>query len=384
MDIVLTKLLRINFKREAIASLFLSLQKKKMKLFYHLLIISFIITSCSENENSPTFSSSYGEGIYICTDNGVSFYRDSVLKTNIFYKVNGISLSNVQRIKFKNSKAFFALEKSLYSANVNTFEIKGIASGFTNLVDFDFVSSNRIFATDKDDSRVKVLDRDILEIISEIETGDSTRPSFIITEWYRSIILNGGELASNLKDSTIVAIDHKDEFISLASFMGSLYIGENPNSAINDNDIYILCKGIYDTDNMPANTNSTLVRVDPIDFEIKWIEQLNAYNAKNLVFNENTDELFFTASDGIYKMNKNSSGLNNFLPDIVSDVLFYNEEEYSYYNPLDSTTTYFNRDVLYFSDSDNDNNIVYKYNLDLGAYMDTIILDAPVNDINFY
>ena len=47
-------------------------------------------------------------------------------------------------------------------------------------------------------------------------------------------------------------------------------------------------------------------------------------------------------------------------------------------------TYYYNRDVLYVNDSENSKNIIYKYNLTEGEYMDTIILEAPVNDVIYY
>ena len=356
-----------------------------MKLFNYFIIAAFLISSCKDDDSEPTFSNEYGSGLYIATSNGVSFYNDNIVKNQIFKNVNGISLSNVNRIKFKNGKAYIATKSNFYSANLENFEIKGEANGFMNLVDFDFVSSKRIFAVDKDDSKVKVLDRDIMEIISEIETGDSTNPVFIITDWYRSIILNGGVDADSLKDSTIVAIDHKDEYISFANFMGSLTIGDNPNSAVNDNELLILCKGVYNEDNPSGNTNSSLVTVDPFDFGegVLSTKQLNVFGAKNLVHNLIDDVLLFTSPNGVYSMSTDGSGAYIRLP-IFSDVLYYQDEEFSVYSAVDSTYEYFNRNILYVNDAENNKNIIYKYNLDLSLYIDTIIVDGDVRSIGFY
>ena len=68
----------------------------------------------------------------------------------------------------------------------------------------------------------------------------------------------------------------------------------------------------------------------------------------------------------------------------LPDVLCFQDERYSIYNPADSSTSYFNRDILYINDAQNSKNTVYKYNLNTNSYMDTIIVDGAVKDINFY
>ena len=83
---------------------------------------------------------------------------------------------------------------------------------------------------------------------------------------------------------------------------------------------------------------------------------------------------------------------------IVSDILYYHNEEYpvtfittdtvvttdTTYIQTTTNTVYENRDVLYVNDADNDDNIIYKYNLTDSEYMDTIILNSSVNDIIYY
>ena len=39
---------------------------------------------------------------------------------------------------------------------------------------------------------------------------------------------------------------------------------------------------------------------------------------------------------------------------------------------------------FYVNDADNDDNIIYKYNLTDSEYIDTIILNSSVNDIIYY
>ena len=357
-----------------------------MKLINYLLIALVFISSCKEESvETPNLPNNYGEGLYISTSNGVSFHKDGVTKNKIFKEVNGVTLNNVNKIKFYGTKAYIAAENNLFSANVNTFENKGEVSGFNNVVDFDFVAMSRIFAVDKGDAKVKVIDMDRMEITSDVEVGDSTLPVFIVSKWYRAIVLNGGAVADSLKDSTIVAVDYRDQLVPLADFSGSLYIGDNPNSAVNINDLKILCKGIYDTTDVIAiKTEATLVTVDPWLMKVDANQVLSGvYNAQNLISNEDDDIYYFTSETGVYSMSNTGAGVTPVVS-VVSDVLCYQDERYSVYNPADSTTSYYNRDILYINDAENSKNTIYKYNLDSSSFMDTIIVDGAVNDIIFY
>jgi len=357
-----------------------------MKLINYLLIALVFVSSCKEDtEPTPSFAKNYGSGIYITTENGVNFYKNGVLSSNIFQAVNGITLNNVNEIKFQGTKAFIATEKSLFSANVETFESKGEAGGFMNLVDFDFVAMGRIFAVDKQDAKVKVVDIDRMEITSDVETGENAKPVFILTSWYRSFIMNGGAAADSLKDSTIVAIDYKDELVPFANMMGSLYIGDNPNSAVGINGLKVLCKGIYDTNAVVnVKTEATLVTINPWQMSIAANVSLTGiYNANNLISDDDDNSYYFTAENGVYSMSNSGTGVAPIVSR-VSDVLCFQDERYSIYNPADSTTSYFNRDILYINDAQNSKNTIYKYNLNIGAYIDTIIVDSPVKDIAFY
>jgi hypothetical protein len=120
------------------------------------------------------------------------------------------------------------------------------------------------------------------------------------------------------------------------------------------------------------------------DFQVSNSQTLNGiYNAQNLISNNDDTEYYFTAEDGIYSMNNNGSGIIN-ITNTVSDILYYQDERYGIYSVVDSTTYYYNRDILYINDSENSKNTIYKYNLDIDQYIDTIIVNGNVRDINFY
>ena len=356
-----------------------------MKFYIYLFSLLAIISSCKEEtEDTPILANNYGSGMYISTDNGVSFYKDGVVRNQIYKEVNGQTLTGVEKIKFRGTKAYI-LAGDMYSVNIETFENKGIASGFVNPVDLTFVSPhNRALVVDKDDSKVKEVDLDRMEITSVIETGDSTNPTFILSRSTRSIVMNGGAEPDSLKDSTIVVIDHRDELVPLAENMGSLYVGDNPNSALAINGLTILCKGIYDPNDLTTQTQSTLVTVNPWDLLINTNITLNGvYNAQNLVSNDDETEYYFTAADGIYQMNTNGSSISLIDP-IVSDILYFLDEEYFVFTTDTTPPNILNRNVLFVNDAQNDPSIVYKYNLDLNAFTDTLIFDGNVRDVNFY
>ena len=93
---------------EALPPFFLYLLKiYHMKLINYLLIALVFVSSCKEeNETVPTFAKDYGDGMYIVTENGVSFYDGEVVKNQIYKEVNGATLSNPKKIKFKGKKAY--------------------------------------------------------------------------------------------------------------------------------------------------------------------------------------------------------------------------------------------------------------------------------------
>jgi len=350
-----------------------------MKLINYLFIALVFVSSCKEDSDPvQTFAKNYGSGMYIATENGVSFYDGDVVKNQIYKNVNGTTLLNPKKIKFQGTKAYIVANNQIVTANVETFENKGIIDGFVNAVDFDFVSMGRIFAVDKDDAKVKVVDIDRMEITSDIETGDATSPTFIISSWYRSIVLNSGGIADTLKDSTIIAIDNKDVAIPLADFMGSIEVGDNPSSAVWVGNLKVLCKGIYDEDNLLSNTFSSLSSVDPWNMELDWNVSLGVYNAKNLTSNSNGSVLYFTANSGVHSMYDDGSSVTTIIP-ISSDVLFVKTELYA----VNDTTNEYSK-MLYVNDALNDPNIVYKFNKTTDSFCDTIVVDGPVKDIAFY
>ena len=343
-----------------------------------------LFSSCKEDEiDTPVFNENYGEGMYIITDIGVSFYDNTdslaVVQNQIFKSVNNTTIINPKKIRFNGTKAYIIADNYILTANVNTFENKEEINGFSNPVYIDFISHKRIFVVDKGDSKVKAVDLTSLDITSQIEAGDSTQPVFIVSNSYKSFVLNGGGLSTQVKDSTVMVIEYRDNLVQLADLTGVLPVGDNPNSAVFSGNLKVLCQGIYDSINSINNTESSLSNINQYSNQVYSTDILSGiYNARNLVSNKSASVLFFTASNGIYTMNPNGVGVSQIDP-IVSDILFVQSEQY---NLTDSTTAISN--MLYVNDAYNSPNTIYKYNLVLSSYVDTIIVDGNVRDINFY
>ena len=354
-----------------------------MRLLNFLLIISLLISSCKEDEKevTPILPADYGSGMYIVTESGISFYDGDVVKSQIYKNVNGSSILNGNKINFSESenKAYIITDSQILTANIETFEHKEVIDGFTKAVDFNFVSSNRLFVVDKGDSRIKVVDLLTSDITSDIETGDNTRPIFIVSKWYRSIVMNGGGNTIALKDSTLIAIDYRDDYVPLADFNGSIYVGDNPNSAVNINDLKVLCQGVYDPNNLLANTEASLVKVNPWTMNVVWTQNLsNIFNAQNLISDEADAMYFFTAVDGVYQMNNDGSGVLKKI-NFTSDFIDIQVESYDL---TDSTSAYAN--MLYVNDAINNASTIYKYNTVTSEFCDTIVVDGRIKDIAFY
>ena len=356
-----------------------------MRLLNLVLLISLIISSCKNDEvDVQVFEENYAEGMYVTTDIGVSYYnyQDSLadVKNQIFKKVNMATLNSPKKIKFFGDRAYILAENYLVVVNSKTFEDLGSIYGFVNASDFDFLgSTNRILVADKGDSKAKVIDLDRMEITTDIETGDSTRPVFILSNSFKSFVLNGGGESTINKDSTIISIEYKDDLVNLADFEGSLIVGKNPNSALftSSGRLKVLCKGVYESANTLINTQSSLSDVNQYNNEVYSTDFLSGiYNAQNLVPNYNNSGCFLTADGGVYRLNLNGLGVS-LIESVNANVLSSKTEAYA---DTDSTVAY--SDMLYMNNLDAPNH-VYKYNVNLSLFVDTIIVDGVVLDIKF-
>ena len=346
----------------------------KKYLSFFLIIICFF--SCEQDPDPVNYESKYGNGTYILTDNGLNFIKKNTtaVKNQIFSSVNGSSLLNPVEIEIYGNRLYI-VGKDFYATDINTLQLLGQVGGFVNASGCAIIPQNRAFVSDKSESLVKLVDLDDYRIISEIETGAGTSPGFIINKYDKSFVLNGGD--NDNYDSTLITITYKDDLIPLADFSGNLIIGKNPNSALSSGNIKVLCSGVYDENDPTNNIESSFYNIYPTDLLINFSQDLTSiYNANNLVETSNGNNYYFTANGGIYRTNTSMTNVNLIVP-IESDVLNITTEKYAV---NDTTDAYSN--ILYMNDLSNTGKI-YKYNINLSSFVDTILVSGNVIDIKF-
>ena len=357
-----------------------------MRLFNFTIILMILFSSCKEEEEVtvPILSENYGQGMYIVTDMGISFYNykdpSSQIESQIFRSVNNSSIINPKSIKIDGNKGYIVANQ-FYVVDINTFGLDGQVNGFTNAVQCEIIYDNRALVVDKGESSVKVIDLDNFQITQSLETGDSTKPSFIINNSITAFVLNGGGATQSKKDSTVVIIECKDGVIPLAQHAGVLSIGENPNSAVIPYNLEILCKGVYNPSNMINNSESSLYVLNQYNQEIYSSHTLSGiYNAQDLIKNSNSSVYYFTAVGGIYRLDPITYN-TNLLLNVNSDLIRTSTESYEYADTDSTTVTYYN-EILYMNDLDFPNKI-YKYNLMSSSFEDTLVFDGTILDIQF-
>jgi len=184
---------------------FLSLWKiLQMNKLYYILFLSVFLFGCPAEETDPpiVYEEDYGEGVYILTTNGVSFYdlgkldsfplikKDDTLIENIFTKVNGESLYEARSIEINNKDLYIVTKNALYRVDIETFQKELKVDGFTNAQNCKYVKFERVYVSDLDDSEIKVVDLTSQSITTYIETGNSSKPSYIALNWRRAFVMN--------------------------------------------------------------------------------------------------------------------------------------------------------------------------------------------------
>jgi len=356
-----------------------------MKLLTYLLILSVIISSCKKEEKSdPTINlpNDYGAGMYILTNQGVSFYNylavDSLrfVTENIYKKVNNTDIIQPKSIHISGKQAYIIGDK-LYIANMETFGNEGIVDGFSNPVSCVRVDNDRLYVVDKGTSSVKIVDLSKLEVVGHIETGEGTQPVNIVNNWFRAIVMNGGGDSKQERDSTIVSVDYftKNDYVVVNNSSGLLNLGYNPNSAVfGTHVLWILCKGIYDNNNPTDNTESVIYQVWPYnDLATNFNSSLSGiYDADNLAINNSKNRLFFTAEKGVYSTDL---GINpSLILNIDANCIALNTEKIN--DSLDV-------EYLYTNDA-NQRGKVLKYVAWTRLPFDTITVNGNILDIVFY
>ena len=281
-----------------------------MKFFKYFLILLVVISACKKDEQEElevNLPKNYDSGMYILTDQGISFYNylsvDTLrtLTEDIFKKVNNIDIIQPRSLHISGKHAYIIGDK-LYIANIETFGNEGIVDDFSDPISCKQVDADRLYVVDKGDATVKIVNLNNQEVLGHIETGDTSTPINIVGSWYRAFVMNGGGGDFINRDSSIVSIDYFQSGVVINDFSGKLDVGYNPSSAaFSTNNLWVLCKGVYNTQDLSNNTQSSIYKIAPWSNVIDDHKSLtDIYNADNLAINESKSRMFFSSTDGIY------------------------------------------------------------------------------------
>ena len=140
--------------------------------------------------------------------------------------------------------------------------------------------------------------------------------------------------------------------------------------------MYVLCKGIYNSIDFSENTQSSISQINQYTNFVYETKNLpGIFNARNLIANRNNTGFYFTATGGIFRLNPGTMTTSPLI-NINSSVITTNIE-----TVIINDSTIMTYEMLYLNDDDNPNN-VYKYNVDLSLFIDTIVTNGNVLDIN--
>ena len=353
-----------------------------MNIFKYFLVLLVIISACKkeEKELEVILPKDYGEGMYILTDQGIYFYNYLAVDTlrivteNIYKKVNNTEIIQPKSLHISGKQAYIIGDK-LYIANMETFGSEGTISGFSNPVSCRKIDENRLYVVDKGASSVKMVDLSKLEVLGHIETGDSSRPANIVGSWFRAFVLNGGGDAFSDRDSSIVSIDYFQSGVAINDFSAKLDVGYNPNSAVfSANHLWVLCKGVYNSQDPSQNRQSTMYKIAPWSNVINDDKDLTSiYNADNLAINESKSRIFFSSTDGIYITDLTIYPILH-ISGIDASFITINTESIN-----DST----NVEYLYTNDA-NQSGLILKYEAWTGSFVGSIQVDGNALDVVFY
>ena len=157
-----------------------------MKFLNCLLVVLLLFSACKkESEDTPAYPKDYGIGMYILTDQGVSFYNYLAVDTlrtlteNIFKKVNNTDIIQPKSLHISGKNAYIIGDK-LYIANMETFGNEGMVGGFSNPVSCKKVDEDRLYVVDKGDATVKIVNLNKKEVIYFFSFNSGCRVNFPI------------------------------------------------------------------------------------------------------------------------------------------------------------------------------------------------------------
>ena len=95
---------------------FIFVKIKDEKIINYIIVFHFLFGCPPEKIDPPLYDSNYGKGLYILSENSISYYdySNNELKENIFQTVNGNSISNLSSINTNSDNMYIVAENTVF------------------------------------------------------------------------------------------------------------------------------------------------------------------------------------------------------------------------------------------------------------------------------
>ena len=325
-------------------------------IFKLVMFFVFLITSCSDDENGPSFQFNVlviNEGNFLSAEGSITGFNSGTgeVEANIYQNTNGFAIAaTIQRVESFENELFIVcnnpdklevlnstslMNQGTLDAGLSTpysFAAKGNQGFVTNWGKYNSTTFSY------DDPFIAVVDLSDLTISSTIPWDDQPQDLLVIDNHL---------YVSNVNSNTITVLD-----ITTLEAIASIETPFGPDKMEQDaaGDIWVIC------------TSRSVVKINALTSEVvKTIENVptSGFNEK-MVFNASKDKLYFLST--IYDADWNATS-NIFELNISTNV--------APSEPIVSSTTFYgigidSNNVLYVGDHNNyqGNGTVYRFNLE--------------------
>jgi hypothetical protein len=295
------------------------------KTTLQLLSLVFAITvlhSCKSNPPAVEVPGEFANGVFI-TEQGafqtgtgtISFLNTTTNKitNDVFGVKNGFALGNIlQSMNVINGTGFLVVNNAnkIVTVNAKDMKYKTTITGTTLPRYIKQINANKAYVSEWGDSAadgaVRVMDLTTNTFTKRIIVGKGAEQ--ILVYGNRAYVTcNGG--FDNSDSIAIINID-KD------SLIGKLAVGANPESIAQDadNNIWILCKGAYNSSFTALAKQASLVRYNTFTNTIdRNLQMPSIYTqATSLCMNPAKTKLYYLYENGLYFMNITETAVRAF------------------------------------------------------------------------
>ena len=284
-----------------------------------LAVISVLVFSSCEKDDSVTEKKGYAKGVFIrcegafeANNGSISWYNtDSAsIVNNLFETVNGRPTGDVvQSFALAGDYGVIVANNSqkIEVVDLETFESTATITGFSYPRYFQYSGNGTGYLSNGSfDGQVYRLDLEEGVVTDTIEVGMG--PEQMVISGNNLFVANSGGWGY---DNTVSVVDIQNDQV-----VDTIEVGDIPVALVTDhnNNIWVLCRGkvVYgDWPEVIEETDSKLVRINSstmtVDKEIITGPTGDGFNPSWLTINPDGDMLYYGEADGLYQMSIDDS-----------------------------------------------------------------------------